>query len=165
MSLRHTRREVLIGTCTLAAGIALSTPVTGRGPRRNFTSTLSTDAHENPDTDARGQATFQLTEEGLSFRLIVANIEDVIMGHIHLDHVLGPVAVWLHDFETGAPALLEGGVNGVIATGTITDGDVGGPIDTVTALVDEIDGDNAFVNVHTVEFPGGEIGGRIESRN
>ncbi len=164
MSLRHTRREVLIATSTLATVIALTTPVAGSGPRRNFTATLSTDAQPEPDTNARGQATFQLTGDGLSFRLIVANIEDVTMAHIHLDHILGPITVWLHDFETGGPAPLDGRVNGVIASGTITDNDVNGSIDTVSELVDEIDTENALVNVHTEAFPAGEIGGRIESR-
>lgn len=106
-----------------------------------------------------------MREDGLHFKLIVANIEDITMGHIHLDNVLGPVSVWLHDFDTGAPSLEEGRIDGVLAEATITDGEVGGPIDTVDDLIAEIDDGNAFVNVHSIDFPGGEIGGEIHPQN
>lgn len=139
-------------------GVASATP-------RNFNAHMSSDAHDEPETNAQGQVNFQLRNDELSFRLIVASIEDVTMGHIHLESVSGPVSVWLHDFDTGAPFLVEGRANGVLATGTITDAQVGGPIETVVELVDEIDDGNAWVNVHTEAFPGGEIGGQIRSRN
>jgi len=132
---------------------------------RTFTAHLSPAAHGHDDVRSRGQATFHLGDDGLKFRLIVANIHDVTMGHIHLDHVLGPVTVWLHDFDTGGPLHVPGRVNGVLAEGVITDDEVDGPLDTVDELVTEIDDANAFVNVHTVEHGGGEIGGQIHARN
>ena len=163
MTTNTTRRAALITgglvvSGAVFAGVASATP-------RNFGAHMTTDAHEEPDTNAVGQVTFQLRNNKLSFRLIVANIQDVTMGHIHLEDVGGPVSVWLHDFETASPSLIEGRVNGVVATGTITDEEVGGPIDTVADLVDEIDNENAYVNVHTEAFPGGEIGGQIHARN
>ena len=153
------RRTVLTTTGTVLGGVAATNTVSARP--RNFNLHLTSNAHDEVDTNAQGQANFQLRDGELNFKLIVANIQDVSMAHIHLEEVAGPVSVWLHDFDTGAPALIEGRVNGVLSRGTITDEDVAGPIDTVDDLVDEIDDANAWVNVHTEAFPAGEIGGRI----
>lgn len=163
MSYLSTRRRTIKAGGLMLGGSALIG--TASAQPRNFNTHLTTDAHDEPDTNAQGQANFQARNGGLEFKLIVANIEDVLMAHIHLDHVLGPVSVWLHDFDTGAPSLVEGRVNGVLSKGTITDDDVGGPIDTVDELVDEIEAGDAWVNVHTGEFPDGEIGGQIRARN
>ena len=69
---------------------------------------------------ARGNAIFQLNAEGtaLSYRLSVANIENVFMAHIHRGPVgtNGPIVVWL--FPSTAPvqgATGGGRVDGVIA--------------------------------------------------
>ena len=64
--------------------------------------------------------------------------------------------------------------NGVLSTGTITAADLIGPLagQPLSALVDEIDAGNAYVNVHTNDgvvptnegpgdFPGGEIRGQM----
>ena len=158
-----TRRNTIVASGMIVAGSQVIG--TASAQPRNFNIHLTSDAHDDPDTNAQGQVNFQLRNGELKFKLIVANIEDVLMAHIHLDEVLGPVSVWLHDFDTGAPDPIEGRVNGVLSEGTITDDEVGGPIDTVDELVDEIDHGNAWVNVHTVAFPGGEIGGRIRARN
>lgn len=163
MRYQTTRRNALRAGSVLLAG-ATFVGVTSARPR-NFNTHLTSDAHEGSDTNAQGQANFQLRDGQFGFKLIVANIEDVTMGHIHLDAVDGPVSVWLHDFATAAPDPVEGRVNGVLSEGTITDDEVEGPIETVGELVDEIDAGNAFVNVHTDAFPGGEIGGRISARN
>ena len=163
MRYQTTRRRAVKAGVLIAGGAAFAGNASARP--RNFVARLSTDAHDEAETNARGLTKFQLRDDGLRFRLTVANIEDVTMAHIHLESVTGPVAVWLHDFDSAEPSLLEGRVNGVIAEGTITDDHVDGPINTLDELVAEIDGGNAFVNVHTDAFPGGEIGGLIQARN
>ena len=162
-----TRRNALRATGAILAGSAIVGTGSAASSPRNFSAHLTGAAHDlgREDTLARGQANFQARGDTVDFRLLVANVEDVTMGHIHHDSVTGPVSVWLHDFDSGAPALVAGRVDGVLATGTITDDEVGGPIDSVAELVDEIDAGNAFVNVHTQEFGGGEIGGQIRPRN
>lgn len=67
---------------------------------KNFV-THPTGSEEVParETDATGQAVFHLSEDGtaLSYRLIVANIENVVASHIHLGvfGVNGPVVAFL----------------------------------------------------------------------
>lgn len=162
---RHTiqRRKfiALAGTgATLLAGTGTAT-AQGR-PNRNFRAHLS--ALPDVDTDAQGQATFRLgTDDGeMGYRLVVANIEDVLMAHIHL-RPSGGVAVWLYPEEGPPPELIPGRFDGVLAEGTITDDDVAGPdgVDTLAALVEELRAGNGFVRVHTGEHPVGEIEGDV----
>jgi CHRD domain len=126
-------------------------------------------------TKATGQAIFHLSEDGtvLSYRLIVANIENVVASHIHVgpSGVNGPVVAFLYG---GAPPG-GGPTNGVLAEGTITAANLVGPLagQPLSALLDAMNSGNAYVNVHTNDgvpptntgagdFPGGEIRGQIQ---
>jgi hypothetical protein len=118
------------------------------------------------DTRARGQATFQLSKDGseLSYRLIVANLQNVTMAHIHLAPagVNGPVVLWLYPAGP-PPQLIPGRSSGVLATGTVTGADLVGLLAgrPLSALIEEMCAGNAYVNVHTSQYPGGEIRGQI----
>jgi hypothetical protein len=87
------------------------------------------------------------------------------MAHIHCCAPPGEnagVVVWLYP-EAPPPQLIPGRHDGVLATGTITDADLVGIFAgmTVDDLVDEIVAGNAYVNVHTQQFPAGEIRGQL----
>ena len=166
----HTITRRRFGTAVGLGGIALTGTgvVAARGQNRNFRTHLSGENEVPPvETDARGQATFHLdkTGEELSYKLIVANIEDVTMTHIHLGgpDENGPVVVWLYPEDGPPPALIEGRFDGVLAEGTITDADLVGELDgaSLDDLVAEIRDGNTYVNVHTVAHPAGEIRGQI----
>jgi hypothetical protein len=118
------------------------------------------------ETMATGQAIFQLNKEGteLSYKLIVDDIENVTMSHIHHapEGANGPVVAWL--YPAGPPPMLISGVfGGVLAQGVITDANLVGPLVGMSLmdLVNEIYMGNAYVNVHTLQNPGGEIRGQI----
>ena len=132
--------------------------------------------HEEParETRAAGNAVFHLSDDGteLEYKLIVANIENVVAAHIHIgaEGVNGPVVAFLVSGD--APG--EGRIQGPIATGTIDAGDLIGPLggQPLSALVAAIEAGNAYVNVHTNDgvlpdntgpgdFPGGEIRGQM----
>jgi hypothetical protein len=51
----------------------------------------------------------------------------------------------------------------VLATGTITAADLVGPLagQPLSALVDAMEAGETYVNVHTSQFPAGEIRGQI----
>lgn len=153
----------------------------------NFGTTLSAAEEVMPagvmnESKARGNAKFRLNADGtaLSYRLIVANIENVFMAHIHQGPAgaNGPPVVWLYPSTAPSPgAPGQGRISGVIATGTITSADLVGPLagQPLSALIAELTSGNAYVNVHTSDgvapantgpgdFPGGEIRGQIEHR-
>ena len=138
------------------------------GKPLNFTAHLS-GSQEVPsnDTKATGQAKFQVSKDGLSisYKLIVANIENVTMAHIHLAPagVNGPVVLWL--YPSAPPAqLIPGRSNGVLADGIATDTNLVGPLAgaSLDDLVEAIQNGNAYVNVHTSQFPPGEVRGQIK---
>ena len=135
--------------------------------QRNFRAHLSGD-QEVPavETLAQGQAIFQLNQAGdaIDYKLIVANIEDVRMSHIHLAPAgaNGGVVVWLYP-DAPPAVLIPGRTDGVLAEGTITAADLVGALagQTIGDLVDEMMAGNAYVNVHTVAVGSGEIRGQI----
>ena len=152
-------------------GVASAAPAESK----NFVSRLSGAEEVIPrDTNARGKAIFKLSQDGseLSFRLIVANIENVVAAHIHCGApgVNGPVGITL--FSGGIPG--GGPIDGILAQGVKTDPDSGNACGWVT-LADAIAAmrsGNTYVNVHTNDgvappntgpgdFPGGEIRGQI----
>ncbi len=153
----------------------------------NFGTALSSAEEVMPagvvnDSIARGSAVFQLNADGtkLTYRLIVANIENVFMAHIHQGPAgeNGPVVVWLYPSTTPGPGPLGAGrIDGVIAEGTITAANLIGPLagQPLSTLVELLTSGNGYVNVHTNDgvapantgpgdFPGGEIRGQAEHR-
>lgn len=133
----------------------------------NFRTHLSGDQEPTPvDTKATGQAIFQLSKDGtaLSYKLIVANIENVTMAHIHVAPVgvNGGVVVWLYP-STPPPSLIPGTTNGILAEGVITTADLRGSLmgKNLSDLLDLMVAGQTYVNVHTTQNPGGEIRGQI----
>lgn len=128
----------------------------------------ATGAAEVPANDSRAQGVLllRLGADGsaLHYRLIVANIEDVLQAHIHLAPAgaNGPVVAWLYP-SGPPPVLLPGRTQGVLAEGTITAASLVGPLAgaSLADLVDAIEAGGAYVNVHTSEFPGGEVRGQL----
>jgi hypothetical protein len=131
---------------------------------------------------ARGSAVFQLNADGtaLTYKLIVANIENVFMAHIHLGApgANGGVVVWLYPSTApGAGEAGQGRVDGVIAEGTITADNLVGSLtgQPFSALLDALRTSGAYVNVHTNDgidptntgpgdLFGGEVRGQVEHR-
>jgi hypothetical protein len=121
--------------------------------------------NELHEVQSRGQcqALFKLNEEGdgLKYKLIASNIEFVTQAHIHL----APP-----DQNGGVVAFLFGFVpegvnpNGTLAQGVITADDLVGSLAGMTLedLLAELDAGNAYVNVHTQEYPAGEVRGQIK---
>jgi CHRD domain len=158
----------LVNACAFLLGfVMLFASITGAEGTK-LEATLS-GKQQNPPiaTPAHGSATFVLSKSGksLTYRLWVADIENVSMAHIHIgpQGQEGPVAVWL--YPSKPPAVVkEGKFTGVLARGTITASELLGPLQgkTVADLVDDIRAGTAYVNVHTTAHPAGEIRGQIK---
>jgi CHRD domain len=160
--MKHVRRLAFF-----VAFVLLLVPLVG-AQSATFRATLSGKQQNPPiDTPAHGTAIFTLSKSGksLSYRLSVADIENVSMAHIHIgpEGQEGPVSVWL--YPSKPPAVVkEGKLTGVLASGTITAADLLGPLKgrTIGDLVDDIKAGMAYVNVHTTAHPAGEIRGQIK---
>ena len=114
----------------VTAGIAIAAVST------HFSSPME-GAQEAPvprDTQARGNAVYQLSDDGtrVEYKVVVANIENVFMAHIHMAPVgvSGPIVVWLYPSTTpGVTAPLGGGrIDGVIVRGSFGASDLVGPL-------------------------------------
>jgi len=127
-----------------------------------FTARLTGQEEVPPrETGATGKAHFELSSDGfgLEYRLRVKDIENVSAAHIHLGlpGFNGPVVVGLHS------GLIDGLFSGELAKGLITSAELTGPLAgmELSVLVDAILAGNAYVNDHTMEYPGGLIRGQV----
>jgi hypothetical protein len=125
---------------------------------RRFTARLSGAAEVPPvNTRAKGFATFTARRSSLDFLALARRLEDVTAAHIHLGDPgeNGPVVAVL--FSTDDPI----DVRARSATGKLRDADL--VVGSIDDLVDVLRGGFAYVNVHTVANPGGEIRGQIDA--
>ncbi len=154
-------RRLLVFTTLLVLALALAVPAAA-GSQRNFRAHLAGRNEVPPvDTLAQGQAIFHFAGDAssLSYKLIVANIENVVAAHIHCGApgVNGPVGVTLH------VGLVAGRFDGVLAEATVTEPDAGNACDWADLgdVRAAIQSGNAYVNVHTLANPPGEIRGQV----
>ncbi len=103
-------------------------------------------------TDASGEATIEVNSAGMEveYNLTVSDIDRVVGAHIHTGSPdeNGPVVV----------TLFSGDTTGVIAGDTTL---AEGTATVADSLVQAMAAGNAYVNVHTVANPAGEIRGQI----
>lgn len=120
------------------------------------------------DSKGQGQATFHVSADGteIRFKLMVANIENVTQAHIHCcagSEATAGVVVWL--YPSAPPSrLIPGRSQGVLGEGVITQASLVGSLagQPLSVLLDRIASGLAYVNVHTLQFPPGEIRGQIK---
>jgi hypothetical protein len=167
------RGRLLVGVFVLGL-VAIS--VAAAGLNRNWSDHLNGSQEVPPrDTNGQGQAIFHLSKDGssLAYKLIASNIDNVFMAHIHMQAPgqNGQIVVWLYPSTAPVPGPFGAGrTNGVLAEGTITAANLGGPLagHPLSDLVTAMSTGNAYVNVHTNDgvdgtdtgagdFPGGEI--------
>jgi hypothetical protein len=139
------------------------------GDAHNHRTHLTGDA-ERPapnDSQGQGQAIFQVSDDGseIRFKLMVANIENVTQAHIHCcanTEGTAGVVVWLYP-SGPPPQLIPGRFQGVLGEGVITQSSLMGGLagQSLSVLLDRINSGLAYVNVHTSQFPPGEIRGQI----
>ena len=162
------RLSLRLGLATLVLVFAASPALAAQ---LRFTAVLK-GANERPTpvvTNAAGLAKFTLNaaETEISYRLIVANIDGVTQAHIHCGTPAdaGPVVAFLYGLNPVGVT-----VNGILAEGTITQAQViarpdsaacPGGVSTLADIVAKMRSGGAYANVHTLDFPGGEIRGQI----
>jgi len=102
-------------------------------------------------------------QTAIDYTLLTYGLVDVAQAHIHIGapDVNGPVAVFL--FGPADPPVTS---DGILAQGTFTEADLiatAGVFDgTMATLIDHLRSGTAYVNVHTVVNPTGEVRGTVE---
>jgi hypothetical protein len=143
---------------TLVAAGLVSAPVSA-SIEDPFNATL-TGAEEVPpvETQASGAAQFQMLDENaMSYSVNATGIQSVTAGHIHagLPGENGEVLVTLLSYDPPMDDVAE--------TGTITADDLEGPMvgSPLSDLMDAMENGETYVNIHTEQYPNGEIRGQI----
>ncbi|WP_414811861.1 CHRD domain-containing protein [Paenibacillus algorifonticola] len=113
-------------------------------------------------TAATGDAILRLnrTNNQLLFKLVIRNINRVTQAHIHLGKrgENGPVVAFLFGPSKFGITVRRGVIRGILRNN-----DLVGPLKgkTIRDLIREFERGNAYVNVHTIQNPNGEIRGQI----
>jgi hypothetical protein len=147
--MRHSRLDW--GLCLL---LALAAAGCGDDDNRSlFEASPLSGANEVPSnaSGASGSAGFDVDGSTVSYSVEVRGITGILFAHVHSGAAgtNGPVRVNLFlGPQTGA-------VDGLLVQGTFTSSDVVGI--SFEDLLSEMRAGTAYVNVHTVAFPGGEI--------
>ncbi|GAA4405766.1 CHRD domain-containing protein [Nibrella viscosa] len=137
-----------------------------KGVQDNFTAhlTAAQEVRTPPvESKAQGQGLLRFSKDGTEvyFKLIVSNLTDITMAHLHkaVAGQNGGVVVDLI-MMPGIP----GKSNGVIAEGTFTAASLKGALAgmTLESLRTALQNGEIYFNVHTKAYPGGEVRGQVE---
>ena len=113
---------------------------------------------------AKGEFTLSEDQSALQYKLVVHNIKNVTMAHLHLGKVgkIGTPVVWLYP-PSPPPKLIPGLFDGILAQGTVTKADLKGPLrgEPLSSLISEIRAGNVYVNIHTQTHARGDICGPV----
>ena len=113
------------------------------------------------DTDGRGLSLFlDFQDQFVVFAVLTRDLEEITQAHLHLAPAgqNGSIVAFL--FDTDEPVTKDG----LLSFGVLTDEDLVGPLEdgTIADLLQEMDAENIYVNVHTVGNPSGEIRGQVQ---
>jgi hypothetical protein len=116
-------------------------------------------------TRAEGRAVFELdsNNQSLHFGLAAWRIDNVTQAHIHagLPNENGPVVAFLY-----GPAAPSGPIRGPLSNGMLTEADLVGPFaGDFAGFVQALKAGELYVNLHTSDWPSGEVRGQIGAGN
>jgi CHRD domain len=158
------RRNVLPLAVLLAAGLAASACEDATDGQEIFVTSLS-GANEVPvrGTAASGSSQIVIDGDRVHYAVEIDDINNVFAAHIHTAAagVNGPVRVTFFNVPQTSP--LSVSEKHILAEGTFTASNVSGI--SFSDLLTAIRSGNAYVNVHTTAFPGGEIRGQLAPAN
>ena len=114
------------------------------------------------ETNARGQARFRINDDemGLQYRFTVNNLANMTQAHIHLGRrgENGPIVAFLFGPVDPGITVTQGTVQGTLNQSSLV-----GPLEgqPFSELISQMEAGNTYVNVHTKQYPAGEIRGQI----
>jgi len=118
---------------------------------------------------AEARASFEMDDGVIHYKLRMRKpIKQAFMAHIHAANVgvNGPIVVWLFGTPPAASnPPIDFGRRAVVAEGDIHASDLVGPLagKTLDDLMALLNSGGAYVNMHTIAHPGGEIRAQVTS--
>lgn len=166
-----------IGKLLVAVALlALTTTATSASETPFGASATLTGFQEVPPklTDGAGSFTATVNGSSITFTLTYSGLStSAFMAHLHFGQqgVNGGIFVWLCGAGSAArPTCPEGTTTPATVTGTITAADVvtitpdqGVSAGDFAGAIRILQSGEAYVNVHTTRFPGGEIRGQVQA--
>jgi hypothetical protein len=153
---------VVIGIlCVITIGTSpLTLQVAAQNSEQKFTAKLFGKEEVPPNgSPSTGFAWVKITDDKIRYEVNVTDMDKINAAHIHLGEAgkNGPVVLTL--FKGGPTEQ----VNGTVAEANVTASNLEGPMKGkgVTDLVTAIKNSSTYVNVHTTDFPDGEIRGQL----
>lgn len=145
---------LIIGTSPLTLQLA------AQESEQKFTAKLSGKEEVPPnESPSTGLAWVKITDDQLGYEVNVTDMDKVNAAHIHLGEAgkNGPVILTL--FQGGPTEQ----VNGTVGEANVTASNLDGPMKgkAITDLVTAMKNGTTYVNVHTTDFPNGEIRGQL----
>lgn len=115
-------------------------------------------------TNSTGIALFELVKDNINFKVNVTNLDNINAAHIHFGEFGQNGDIIFTLFKPATPIDI---LNGTLVEGKITSVDLQGPLKgkTVNDLVQLINNTKTYVNIHTEQYPNGEIRGQITTVN
>ena len=161
MSIKVTLATIAI--IVALASIATNGFINSALGQQTFTAEL-TGGDEVPPVDTEATGTFNLVtvNQSSGYLLSINELANATAAHIHRgeEGVNGKIVVTL--YNATMPASIS---QGLLKQGNITSSDLVGPLkgQPLSALVDIMTNGTAYVNVHTKDFPLGEIRGELSA--
>jgi CHRD domain-containing protein len=156
-------KALTLGLC-LVVGLGVVSCNDATEDMQVFEATLSPQNEIPPrPSAASGKAQFLWDGTTMRFTIEIDDIQNIVQGHIHIGSstVNGPVRVWLYQLPNKAPGPPVSTTDKVARfEGTFTAADVIAPT-TMPDLLAAMANGGAYANLHTSQFPGGEMRGQI----
>jgi hypothetical protein len=117
-------------------------------------------------TTASGMAVFRVTPDSIWYLINITGIDKVTAAHIHGGALEenGPILASLF----GSNDNVTGDINGTLTQGNMTGETLEGQAaasDQVTEIISGMKNGTTYVDVHTIDYPAGELRGQIMSAN
>ena len=116
------------------------------------------------NTNSTGIALFELLNNQIDFKVNVTNLDNIKSAHIHLGEFGQNGEIIVSLLKSISPLDLP---NGTLVEGQVTSSDLVGPLKgkTINELIQLFNNTKTYVNIHTEQYPNGEIRGQITTVN
>ena len=116
------------------------------------------------NTNSTGIVLFELINNYIDFKVNVSNLDNITAAHIHLGEFGQNGEIIVPLLKSSTPVDVH---NGTLVKGKVTSADLVGSLTgkTLTELVQLFNNTKTYVNIHTEQYPNGELRGEITTVN